>query len=97
MNIFAATMAQHQEEYGQFSNPNQQGFYQSGLTMDDQAQPGPYEHQPQQPWDTQAPTSYYSAPPPAQQQQYSTDAYSQQGKVCCSIHVNLYFPIHCLG
>ena len=69
-------MSQYSEEqYGQYANPEQQGFYQSGFTLDDQPVPGQ-----QQQW-SQGPTSYYSAPPPHQSHAYSSsEGYAQQSK-----------------
>ena len=67
-----------EEQYGQYASPDQQGFYQSGFTLDDQPDPS---QQQQQQW-SQGPSSYYSAPPPHQQHVYSTEGYyGQQSKL----------------
>ena len=68
-----------EEQYGQYASPEQQGFYESGFTLEDQAEPS---QQQQQQW-SQGPSSYYSAPPPPPHQQhvYSAEAYGQQSKL----------------
>lgn len=67
-----------EEQYGQYASPEQQGFYESGFTLEDQAEPSQ-----QQQW-SQGPSSYYSAPPPPpvphQQHVYSAEGYGQQSK-----------------
>ena len=72
-------MSQYPEDqYGQYASPEQQGFYQSGFTLEDQADPS----QQQQQW-TQGP-SYYSAPPPLQSHAmhaYPAEGYGQQSKL----------------
>lgn len=68
-------MSQYSEEqYGQYASPDQQGFYQSGFTLEDQAEPSQ-----QMQWSPQG-SSYYSAPPPQQSHVYGAEAYAQQGK-----------------
>ena len=68
-----------EEQYGQYASPEQQGFYESGFTLEDQAEPS---QQQQQQW-SQGPSSYYSAPPPPPHQQhvYSAEGYGQQSKL----------------
>lgn len=72
------------EQYGQYASPEQQGFYESGFTLEDQHDPG----QQQQQW-SQGPSSYYSAPPPHQQHVYSAEGYGQQSKrlLASKLHV----------
>ena len=70
-------MTQRQEQYGQYSDPSQQGFYESGLRIEDQSEaPGAG-------WGT---GSGYNPPPAAaapqyhqQQQQQWTSAATESG------------------
>lgn len=69
-------MSQYSDEaYGQYASPEHQGFYQSGFTLEDQAEPVQ-----QQQWSQGPPSSYYSAPPPQQSHVYGGEGYAQQSK-----------------
>lgn len=70
-------MSQYQEQYGQ-QYSNQQGLYESGLTMEGQ-QPPVYNEQQYGRVPTHGTDSYYSPPPAQQAQVYDPNMYSQQG------------------
>ena len=84
-----------EEQYGQYASPDQQGFYQSEFTLDDQPDPS----QQQQQW-SQGPSSYYSAPPPQQQHVYSAEGYGQQSKLLLDSKLHVYianYKTSCVG
>ena len=68
-------MSQYQEQYDQ-QYSNQQGFYDSGLTMEGQQPP---EQQYGRVPPGHGTDSYYSPPPAQQAQVYDPNMYSQQG------------------
>lgn len=70
-------MSQYQEDYGQ-QYSNQQGFYESGLTLEGQQAPVYNEQQYGRVSGHEA-GSYYSPPPAQHTQVYNPTMYSQQG------------------
>ena len=94
-------MSQYPEEqYGQYASPEQQGFYQSGFTLDEQVDPS---QQQQQQWAPGGP-SYYSAPPPPHQSHvYAAEGYGEQSKIMLADrfliiywHVDVHLGLLCL-